>query len=64
MDVDVVETISEGWLERRYPGRVEAPSEEDGRKKSGPTDPAQILYTSGGLKIADDESVRVLIQDA
>jgi hypothetical protein len=51
IDVDVVETVGEVWLERRYPGRVEGPSEEDGRKRSGPTDPAQILYTSGGFDL-------------
>ncbi|KAI9004538.1 hypothetical protein DFJ74DRAFT_693664 [Hyaloraphidium curvatum] len=47
IDVPVEEVVSEVSLAKKYPGRVEPPSEEDGRKLSGPTDPAQILYTSG-----------------
>jgi hypothetical protein len=43
--------ISEGLLERRYPGKVEPPSDADGRAKCQVMDPAQILYTSGGFEL-------------
>ncbi|KAI9030218.1 hypothetical protein DFJ74DRAFT_629131 [Hyaloraphidium curvatum] len=45
--VPVDGTFSEAELERRYPGRVEPPNEEEGRKLTQADSTCQILYTSG-----------------
>lgn len=44
--VNVDGMVSEEILDRKYPGRVEPPSDDDGRKQSKPTDPAQMWVVS------------------